>query len=126
MISRQSPEIKKKTKIKIKISPKLEIELIEMVKSELGQRLDPNGATRKMLSSLPLVGDKTIEGKNVIGLYFSAHWCPPCRGFTPQLAKAYSEYVAKVGNSAAIEVVFVSSDLSAKAAQAHFDGAQGE
>ena len=22
--------------------------------------------------------------------YFSAHWCPPCRGFTPQLVKFYN------------------------------------
>jgi thiol-disulfide isomerase/thioredoxin len=26
---------------------------------------------------------------DVIGLYFSAHWCPPCRGFTPHLAETY-------------------------------------
>lgn len=43
--------------------------------------------------------------KDYIGLYFSAHWCPPCRGFTPQLAKMYSE-----GLSDKMEIVFLSSD----------------
>lgn len=23
-------------------------------------------------------------------LYFSAHWCPPCKAFTPKLSKAYT------------------------------------
>ena len=31
----------------------------------------------------------SLQGKSVVGLYFSAHWCPPCKGFTPQLAKKY-------------------------------------
>lgn len=32
---------------------------------------------------------RTEAGKH-LGLYFSAHWCPPCRAFTPQLAKWYA------------------------------------
>jgi len=47
-----------------------------------------------------------VQGK-VVGLYFSAHWCPPCKGFTPKLAEIYRGYLAKGKN---FEVVFVSSD----------------
>jgi thiol-disulfide isomerase/thioredoxin len=43
----------------------------------------------------------------VIAIYFSAHWCPPCRGFTPQLAKCYKE-LKEAGKE--FEIVFVSSD----------------
>jgi nucleoredoxin len=43
----------------------------------------------------------------VVGLYFSAHWCPPCRGFTPKLAEAYT---AIKGTGKSLEIVFVASD----------------
>ena len=54
------------------------------------------------------IGTSSIcgEGKYV-GLYFSAHWCPPCRGFTPQLAEFYKKLKSKGGN---LEIVFISSD----------------
>lgn len=32
-----------------------------------------------------------MAGKQALALYFSAHWCPPCRGFTPQLAEWYMQ-----------------------------------
>jgi len=47
-----------------------------------------------------------LAGKTV-GIYFSAHWCPPCRAFTPQLV-AFHKEMAKQGKP--FEVVFVSSD----------------
>merc|ERR1711963_662844 len=41
---------------------------------------------------------KQLQSADVVGLYFSAHWCGPCRGFTPQLAKLYNECKDKKKN----------------------------
>jgi len=60
-----------------------------------------------------------VLADKVIGLYFSAHWCPPCRGFTPKLAEAYTRY-QKAGKN--LEIVFVSSDKGQK----EFDEYYGE
>ena len=49
----------------------------------------------------------SLNSKQVVGLYFSAHWCPPCRGFTPVFAEAYRKIISS-GKS--FEVIFVSSD----------------
>ena len=43
---------------------------------------------------------------DVVGIYFSAYWCPPCRGFTPAFAGTYNKVVANGGK---FRVVFVSS-----------------
>uniref|UniRef100_A0A7S0S358 Thioredoxin domain-containing protein n=1 Tax=Chlamydomonas leiostraca TaxID=1034604 RepID=A0A7S0S358_9CHLO len=47
-----------------------------------------------------------LDGKWVC-LYFSAHWCPPCKAFTPILRKFYLYCLAK---NKAMEVVFISAD----------------
>nr|GMD21720.1 probable nucleoredoxin 1 [Ipomoea batatas] len=47
-----------------------------------------------------------LVGKNIL-LYFSAHWCPPCRAFLPKLIEAYHKIKAK---DDAFEVIFISSD----------------
>jgi len=54
------------------------------------------------------VGTGAIEGKT-LGLYFSAHWCPPCRNFTPKLKEFYNDFKAKGGD---LEMIFISSDKS--------------
>ena len=66
-------------------------------------------------------GEKLVDAKGVehqiselndkmIGIYFSAHWCPPCRQFTPKLVE-FRDACAKEN----FEVVFVSFDKDEKA-----------
>jgi nucleoredoxin len=50
--------------------------------------------------------EEVLAGKTSVGIYFSAHWCPPCRGFTPKLAEMYKDAFMDKG----MEIVFVSSD----------------
>ncbi|CAF4352117.1 unnamed protein product, partial [Rotaria sordida] len=49
--------------------------------------------------------DEKYKGK-VIGLYFSAHWCPPCRSFTPILIDFYKKH----SEDKNFEIIFISSD----------------
>jgi nucleoredoxin len=59
------------------------------------------------------------QNKKIVGLYFSAHWCPPCRGFTPQLAVFYEDLKEEQGDQ--FEVVFVSSDRDQQSWQEYFN-----
>lgn len=56
------------------------------------------------------VSPAELEGKK-IGIYFSAQWCPPCRGFTPTLVDTYNQ-LQKDGKP--FDLVFVSHDRSEK------------
>ncbi|KAK1403317.1 putative nucleoredoxin 1 [Heracleum sosnowskyi] len=47
-----------------------------------------------------------LVGKYIL-LYFSAHWCPPCRAFTPKLIEVYNKIKSK---DSAFELIFISSD----------------
>lgn len=50
---------------------------------------------------------EALAKKKIIGVYFSGHYCPPCRKFTPILANVYDEIKE---NHDDFEIVFVSSD----------------
>jgi len=62
------------------------------------------------------IGAETLADKEVIALYFSAVWCPPCRAFTPRLVEAANE-LREAGKP--FEIIFVSSDRSADAMQGY-------
>ena len=51
--------------------------------------------------------DEALAGKDIVLVYFSAHWCPPCRRFTPLLKNFYQDVSEK-----GVELIFVSSDRS--------------
>lgn len=40
-------------------------------------------------------------------IYYSAHWCPPCRAFTPKLVQWYNKFQPKHKD---FQLVFISSD----------------
>lgn len=49
--------------------------------------------------------------KDYYAIYYSAHWCGPCRSFTPKLVEFYNKASKKHDN---FEIIFVSSDRSEK------------
>jgi nucleoredoxin len=53
--------------------------------------------------------DTALANKKLIAFYFSAHWCGPCRKFTPQLVDYYNRVAAQHPE---FEIVFYSFDKS--------------
>ena len=60
--------------------------------------------------------DAEFEKKKLIGLYFSAHWCPPCRKFTPNLVAFYNKNAAAHPE---FEILFVSNDKTGPAMEGY-------
>eukprot|EP00960_Hanusia_phi_P071015 767446-Hanusia_phi.AAC.2 len=91
---------------------------------------DPNGEKFPWNppSLFELLGDKVVDQEGnetdlkekvtgkTLGLYFSAHWCPPCKKFTPILTETYK----KIKESKGFEIIFVSSDRDEKQFQTYF------
>jgi len=64
-----------------------------------------------------------LQDADIVCYYFSAHWCPPCRQFTPILADFYTELK---DNNAKIEIVFVSSDRSENDMKSYMNESHGD
>jgi nucleoredoxin len=57
--------------------------------------------------------DDFLKGKEAIGLYFSAHWCPPCKRFTPMFGECYKKINKDLeGDKKKFEVMYLSCDRS--------------
>ncbi|XP_065306038.2 nucleoredoxin-like protein 2 isoform X1 [Dermacentor albipictus] len=67
--------------------------------------------------------DEVLRDAKVVALYFSAHWCPPCRHFTPILAEVYAEVKEALPCT---EVVFVSLDHSEEDMLKYMDESHGD
>ena len=61
-----------------------------------------------------------LSKHDVVLLYFSAHWCPPCREFTPKL-KSFYEKLPK----GSVKIVFVSRDKSKEEYTSYFHNDHG-
>lgn len=59
-----------------------------------------------------------LAQKKIIGLYFSAHWCPPCREFTPLFAQVYDD-IKEAGHED-LEVVYISYDRNVEQFSEYF------
>ena len=74
---------------------------LEKLFSSISYLLDPKTEEKHSIKSIL---ENDIKG---VALYFSAHWCPPCRTFTPKLAQIYEEAQIK---SKSFQILFVSCD----------------
>lgn len=93
-----------------------------MVKIEELQ--DPDAPPMEVLLGKELISDtasgktlptaKTLEKKDLVLLYFSASWCPPCQSFSPMLKEFYGHV------SDQIEIIYIGSDKTIPEFEAYF------
>ncbi|KEP63518.1 UNVERIFIED_CONTAM: apicoplast-associated thioredoxin family protein Atrx1 [Hammondia hammondi] len=67
------------------------------------------------------LGKDALDNK-VVGIYFSASWCPPCQAFTPKLVEALKGW-REQGKD--VSVVFVSNDRDEKAFEEYLKKMEG-
>ena len=81
---------------------------------QLFSTLDGGTLLRKPDDPIPL--EDALGGREFVLLYASAHWCGPCRQFTPMLANWYKS----LGTHRNIEVVFLSNDHDEKSFKSYY------
>ncbi|KAH7726472.1 Protein T20D4.7 [Aphelenchoides avenae] len=87
----------------------------------MGETIDWKTISLAKKDGSKVEAEEGLKGK-LVGLYFSAHWCGPCRWFTPNLKKFYDA----VKDSENFEIVFVSRDNSAEEMKAYMEECHGD
>lgn len=64
--------------------------------------------------------DQSVFNGKIVGIYFSGHWCPPSRDFTPILQNFYSQ------TNEDFEVLFVSTDNNQQEMQKYMQEYHGD
>merc|ERR1712170_172244 len=70
------------------------------LKTKINTPLSQTMSVHEILANTQLIkkdkttvaGSDALAGKKKVLVYFSAHWCPPCRMFTPMLNEAFSYF----------------------------------
>lgn len=63
-------------------------------------------ATDLVAADASVVPATSLASRTLVGLYFSAGWCRPCKAFLPKLLSFYDKHKTK-----GFEIVFVSQDF---------------
>jgi len=90
----------------------------------LGHKLQSASTTEDTMlwtkSNKNYIATASCPPKPLLCLYFSGHWCGPCRTFTPELAKCFQNGLSKYS-----DIVFISADRSEGAFEDYFSSMPG-
>jgi nucleoredoxin len=91
---------------------------------ELGSHLSVHDKHGYLAGDMLAPTESVLKGRTVIGLYFSAEWCPPCQVFNPLLKQLHFSKQAHcnkaIRNIPPFEVVLVSQCRDARATKQYF------
>jgi len=127
----------KTTVQQVSSSPKLAFSIPvneEFFESLLGPTLLQNSPATSTINNPPNNGNSLLtvpttttlihNESRLVALYFSAHWCPPCRKFTPVLIEFYNILKERLqqpqSSGGGLEIVFISSDRDILSFQNYF------
>jgi nucleoredoxin len=97
---RHATEVLKEQRSRPVMRPSLGGSLVSLFKDKLVRCRD---------GTIQAADSSALESKKLIAFYYSAHWCAPCRKFTPQLVDYYNRVRAEHPE---FELIFVSFDKS--------------